>query len=102
MFWAVQGMAAEFSTGVLVTDKIRESGKKVSMLVASNKAVFSKKAIGRITFTCKDGHLVQETLDKTSATGEGQTLWMRSEGVNEEGIVVSTFDFEWTLKLKVK
>jgi hypothetical protein len=102
MFWAVQGMAAEFSTGVLVTNKIRERGKAVSMLVASNKAVFSKKAIGKITFTCTDGQMIQETLDKTIATGEGQTLWMRSEGVNEEGIVVSAFDFEWTLKLREK
>ncbi|MCG2462256.1 DUF4442 domain-containing protein [Flavobacteriaceae bacterium F89] len=100
MFWAVQGMAAEFSTGVLVTDKIRQSGKKISMLVASNKASFSKKATGKITFTCEDGNLIQDALDHTVATGEGQTFWMRSEGVNEEGVVVSTFDFEWTVKHK--
>lgn len=102
MFWAVQGMAAEFSTGVLVTNKILESGKKISMLVASNKAVFSKKATGRITFTCVDGPLIQEALDKAVTTGEGQTFWMRSEGVNEEGVLVSTFEFEWTVKEKSK
>lgn len=93
-------MAAEFSTGVLVINKIRESNRKISMLVASNKAEFFKKATGRITFTCVDGPLIQEAMDKAIATGEGQTFWMRSEGINEEGLVVSTFDFEWTIKEK--
>lgn len=100
MFWAVQGMAAELSTGAMVIDQIRESGKKISMLVANNKASFTKKATGRITFTCEDGHLIGEALEKTIATGEGQTFWMKSVGVNEDGVVVSTFNFEWTVKLK--
>jgi uncharacterized protein DUF4442 len=100
MFWAVQGMAAEFSTGTLVTNEIRESGKNISMLVMNNTANFSKKATGRITFTCEDGHLIKEALDQTIATGEGQTLWMKSVGVNEDGVVVSTFKFEWTVRLK--
>ncbi len=100
MFWAVQGMAAELTTGALVIDQIRESGKKISMLVANNNANFSKKATGRITFSCEDGHLIKDALNKTIATGEGQTIWMKSVGVNTEGVVVSTFNFEWTLRLK--
>ncbi len=100
MFWAVQGMAAELATGVMVSHQIRESGKKISMLVQNNTANFSKKATGRITFTCEDGHLIKEALAKTIATGEGQTIWMESVGVNTDGIVVSTFKFEWTLRLK--
>ncbi|MGB7394449.1 MAG: DUF4442 domain-containing protein [Pricia sp.] len=100
MFWAVQGMAAELSTGAMVIAQIKESGKKISMLVANNKANFSKKATGRITFTCEDGHLIQEAIDKTIETGEGQTFWMQSVGVNEDGVTVSTFDFEWTVRVK--
>lgn len=100
MFWAVQGMAAEFATGTMVTMQIRETGKKISMLVANNNANFSKKATGKITFTCEDGHLIKAALDKTIATGEGQTFWMKSVGVNEDGIVVSTFNFEWTVRVK--
>ena len=100
MFWAVQGMAAELSTGAMIIDHIEATGKKISMLVANNKANFSKKATGKITFTCEDGHLINEALDKTIATGEGQTIWMKSVGVNEDGVVVSTFDFEWTVRLK--
>ncbi|WP_276167286.1 DUF4442 domain-containing protein [Zobellia alginiliquefaciens] len=100
MFWAVQGMAAELSTGAMVITQIKESGKKISMLVANNNANFSKKATGKITFTCEDGHLIKEAIDKTIATGEGQAFWMKSIGVNEDGVVVSTFNFEWTIRIK--
>ena len=100
MFWAAQGMAAEFSTGTLVINQIQASGKKISMLVASNKATFSKKATGKITFTCEDGQLIKQAIDTTIATGEGQTFWMKATGVNEDGVVVSVFDFEWTIKVK--
>ena len=100
MFWAVQGMAAEFSTGALMISKIQESGKRVSMLVTSNNATFTKKAVGRIKFTCNDGKATDEVLRKAIETGEGQTLWMQSVGVNEEGVVVSTFNFEWSVKVK--
>lgn len=100
MFWAVQGMAAEFTTGALMMSKIKESGKKISMLVTSNTATFTKKATGRITFTCNDGKLIDEALKKTIETGEGQIVKMTSVGVNEEGVEVSTFVFEWSVKAK--
>ncbi|MEH6681738.1 MAG: DUF4442 domain-containing protein [Sediminicola sp.] len=100
LFWAVQGMAAELSTGAMVIQRIKESNRKISMLVANNNANFSKKATGRITFSCNDGARIQEALDRTIATGEGQTFWMRSVGVDAEGAVVSTFNFEWTVRLK--
>jgi hypothetical protein len=100
MFWAVQGMAAELTTGAMVTTEIANSGKKISMLVANNNANFSKKASGRITFTCNDGGKIKDAIQKTIATAEGQTIWMNAIGVNEDGVVVSTFNFEWTLRLK--
>ncbi len=39
-------------------------------------------------------------LKRTIETGEGQTVSMKSVGVNEEGIEVSTFIFEWSIKVK--
>ncbi|MCF1422275.1 DUF4442 domain-containing protein [Mangrovimonas futianensis] len=100
MFWAVQGMAAELTTGALMMMKIKESGKKISMLVANNKGNFTKKATGRITFSCHDGNQLDETIAKAIETGEGQTIWMQSTGFNEEGVEVSNFQFEWTIKVK--
>jgi hypothetical protein len=93
-------MAAELSTGALVMSCIKESGKPISMLVAKNKASFSKKATGRITFRCEDGLAIREAINKAIESGEGQTCWMHSVGTNKEGVVVSEFDFEWTVKLK--
>lgn len=100
MYFAVQAMAAELSTGALVIDAIRKSNQNISMLVAQNRSVFTKKATGRIRFRCEDGHAIRETIEKAIETGEGQTLWMRSEGVNEAGETVSRFEFEWTVKVK--
>lgn len=100
MFWAVQGMAAELSTGALVMATIKESGRAISMLVANNKGSFHKKARGRITFCCTDGQLMKKTVEKAIDTGEGQTCWMKSEGRDASGAIVSTFEFEWTVKLK--
>ncbi|KAB1067389.1 DUF4442 domain-containing protein [Tamlana haliotis] len=100
MFWAVQGMAAEFSTGALMMMKVQATGKKISMLVTANSATYTKKARGKITFTCNDGPLVDELLKKAIQSGEGETLTMQSVGVDEAGDVVSTFNFEWSVKLK--
>lgn len=100
MFWAVQGMAAELSTGAMVMAIIKGSNKNISMLVANNKASFTKKARGRITFTCNDGQLIKSAIEKAIATGEGQTCWMKSEGRDSVGDLVSTFEFEWTVKVK--
>lgn len=100
MFWAVQGMAAEFSTGALIMMKIQESRKSISMLVVKNESTFTKKATGLITFICNDGSLIDEAIKKAIETGEGQTLWMTSVGTNEEEQEVSTFKFQWSIKVK--
>jgi hypothetical protein len=100
MYFAVQAMAAELTTGALVMYHIKSSGRNISMLVANNKGNFTKKARGRITFTCTDGHLIQQAIEKTIATGEGQTFWMTSTGHDEAGDQVSLMEFEWSVRLK--
>jgi hypothetical protein len=70
------------------------------MLVANNKGNFTKKAKGRITFSCNEGNLIEEAIQKTIATGEGQTLWLKSIGIDEKGDRVSEMDFEWSVRLK--
>ncbi|WP_408032211.1 DUF4442 domain-containing protein [Tenacibaculum xiamenense] len=100
MFWAVQGMASELSTGILVMKAISDSGEKVSMLVTNMNAVFTKKAVGKIRFECNDGALIKEVIKRAVETGDGQTVLVTSEGINEEGVSVSKFEFEWSLKVK--
>ncbi|WP_158962804.1 DUF4442 domain-containing protein [Myroides fluvii] len=102
MYFAVQAMAAELSTGALVMKKIQERGARISMLVAQNNSVFVKKATGKISFTCVDGQLLDEAIQKAIDTNEGVTIWMKSTGIDEKGDEVSVFNFEWTLKVRVK
>jgi Domain of unknown function (DUF4442) len=100
MYFAVQAMAAELSTGALVLSQIKKTDQKISMLVANSKSNFTKKATGRITFTCKDGLEIENAIQKAIASNEGQTIWMKSIGIDEKGNQVSEFDFEWSVRLK--
>jgi len=100
MFWAIQGMAAELATGLPVTLEIRNAQKPVSMLVLNNKANFSKKARGRINFVCQERLAAKEAVKKAIQTKQPQTVWLTSIGIDEAGDVVSTFEFEWTIKAK--
>lgn len=100
LFWAVQGIASELSTGVLVMREIAASGKKISMLVTNMSGSFTKKATGKILFVCKDGDKIKEAIQKSIETGEGQSFLMVSEGLNEEGISVSKFEYQWSIKVK--
>jgi hypothetical protein len=100
MYFAVQAMAAEMSTGVLVMLHLRKNKIKASMLVTQNKANFTKKATGRITFVCKDGLAMKAAIQKTIASGEDQSFWMKSVGTNKNGIQVSEMDFEWSIRIK--
>lgn len=100
MFWAVQGMAAELSTGALCVSKIRGSEKNISMLVVDMKGKFTKKAVGRIRFTCTQGMEVEEVIEKAIQTGKRQTLEMKSVGIDEKEDQVSEFYFSWSFKLR--
>lgn len=100
MFWAAQGMAAEMPTGILVMKAIDDSKRKVSMLVTHQEAQFFKKATGRITFSCTGGNDIRETIQKSIETGEGQLIVLTSIGTNTDGVVVSKFQFHWSIKVK--
>lgn len=100
MFWAAQGMAAEMSTGVLVMKAIEMSKVKVSMLVTHQEANFYKKATGKILFTCDGGKEISKAIKRSKDTKEGQVVVLTSEGKNTDGVVVSKFSFEWSLKVK--
>ncbi len=100
MFWAAQGMAAEMSTGVLVMQAIAATDKKVSMLVTHQEGSFFKKATGNIEFTCNAGDTINNAIALSAKTNEGQKISLLSNGVNSDGVIVATFKFEWSLKVK--
>ena len=61
MFWAIQGMAAELSTGVLLMKEAKDLDIKISMLVINNKANFTKKAKGKLVYSCRPINSIRNT-----------------------------------------
>lgn len=100
LYFGVQVMAAELSTGILVMRSIFDSQQPISMLVTEQKAVFTKKAVGVIHFTCNGGQIIDEIVTRTLTTGQGETFWLESIGVDEKGDVVGKYQFQWSIKKK--
>ena len=97
MFWAVQGMAAELTTGMLLTKSIQESNTNISMLLIGNKSNFYKKAVGKIKFICDQGETAKELINLTKKNITHKA-WLKAKGFDETGDIVSEFDFEWSCK----
>lgn len=100
MYFAVQSMAAEMSTGLFAVGQTYQRQPAVSMLVVAVEGQFFKKATGQIRFTCRDGKAVEEAIEKAIATGEGVSLVCTSEGTNAAGEKVSSFKVTWSFKAK--
>ncbi|MGB0836837.1 MAG: DUF4442 domain-containing protein [Flavobacteriaceae bacterium] len=102
MYFAVQSMAAELSTGSLILREVSDRKEKFSMLVVGHQGDFTKKAVGKINFTCDGGEIVKQSFDKALATGEGVSFTLYSQGIDGQGDVVSNYSFKWSIKLKKK
>jgi hypothetical protein len=99
-YFACLSMAAEMSTGVLGLAHIYKSSPAVSMLVVNINGNFFKKAVGKTIFTCPDGLLIKQTIEAAIASGDGKTVTAKSNGINEQGEVVATFEVTWSFKAK--
>lgn len=100
MYWATQGMASELATGILVMKYIAECQRPIAMLVTRQEGSFSKKARGRIRFSCTETKLIKETIQKAISSGGPQTMHLSSKGIDEQGDEVSNFTYEWSIKLR--
>ncbi|WP_082026444.1 DUF4442 domain-containing protein [Flammeovirga sp. OC4] len=97
-YFAAQSMAAELSTAALGMLHLNEHLKKIAFIIVDMEAEFLKKAVDKVTFVCKDGHLVKEAIEKAYETGEGQIVKMQTIGTMPDGTVVSKFHFTWSFK----
>ena len=100
MFWAVQGMAAELTSGVLLMREIEARKTSVSMLLIETKATFYKKAKGKILFSCHEVKEAKDLVDKAISSGQGHRHWFTSIGIDQNGDEVSCFQFHWSVKSK--
>ena len=100
MYFAVQSMAAEMSTGLFPVGHTYKRNPPVSMLVVGLEAKFVKKATGLIAFTCNDGLMVSEAIEEAIATKQGKTITCESVGTNQHGEIVAVFNITWSFKSK--
>jgi hypothetical protein len=70
------------------------------MLLVKLEASFTKKALGRILFTCEQGAQIDAALHRALETREGQAVALRSVGTNEQGEQVAEFFFTWSFKVR--
>lgn len=101
VYFAVQAMAAEVSTGLPGFMAVRASESKISMLVTDMNAKFVKKATSRIYFSCSNVPQILAAVHEAKNSGLPQTVAARSVGRLKDGTVVSEFTFTWSFKLKV-
>lgn len=96
MYFAVQAMAAELSTGVLAI--LHTDGKNMSILVTSFQSDYHQKATTKVTFICEDGNKILRAVETAIETGEAQICVMHSKGYDANGLCVSEFQITWSLK----
>lgn len=101
-YFAALSGAAELSTGTLAKLVMAGFDEKIAMYVVDFRATFSKKATGVITYTCKDGDSVAETIERAVATGNGEAVQMVAIGTNVDGVEMSRVEIMWSFKVKTK
>ena len=93
IYFASLAMAAELSTGILALNAIWGVKPRVSMLVIEMSAEFKKKATGRIIFTCSEGKKIKKAVAQAVKSKKGQTVAVKTVGLNEAGEAVAKFKF---------
>ncbi|MCO6477378.1 MAG: DUF4442 domain-containing protein [Phaeodactylibacter sp.] len=98
-YFAALAGAAELSTGALALIALHGRGR-ISMLITGLEGQFTKKAASRTTFTCEQGKIIQEAVQKAVDSGVGQTARVLTIGRNEAGEEVCRFWLTWSFKVK--
>jgi len=98
IYFAVQSMAAEFSTAALAVLAMKKHSKSIAFIVVSSKSEFYKKATSKVYFTCEDGGEFEEKIQKCIQTSEPTTVQASTVGRMADGTVVSKFWFTWSFK----
>ena len=100
-YFAALAGAGELSTGMMSLIAMEGRGP-MSMLVTKLEAEYSKKAIGQTVFTCVDGPLIRDAVQRAYETGEGQQVEVLSIGNAEDGSEVCRFKLSWSFKSRQK
>ncbi len=99
VYFGALAIGADACVGLLATDKIQQSGVKVSLIFKSFQAQFLKRAMGPTTFICEQGKEIDELLFRTLESHERQNKVISCYALclDEK---VAEFELELSLKKK--
>jgi len=100
MYFAVQCMAAELSTGAPALLALKGSDADIVLIITDLKAKFVKKATTKITFTCKDYMLFTQAISQLKQVGDTIEVTAKTVGRDTNDEEVARFDFIWSFKLR--
>lgn len=99
-FWAVLGMAAEMSSGALLTMYTFKQKPSIAMIIVNMDAEFVKKATGLTTFVCNDGLMIRQAVETCVRTNTPQEIKCKMTGYNPANEAVAHFTFTWSIKAR--
>ncbi|EGR0921193.1 DUF4442 domain-containing protein [Vibrio parahaemolyticus] len=70
MYFGALAVGADVAGGFLAMSKAQEKGEAISLAFKGVKVEFLKRPEADVHFVCNDGHVIDEMLDHTIATGE--------------------------------
>ena len=100
IYFAALSMAGELASGMLAASFTYNNSARISMLVVGLKIEFCKKAVGVIDFACKQGKEIQDCINKSIITKEGQSIDVTTTATDQEGDIVAIFNISWSFKSK--
>ena len=70
MYFGALSIGADVAGGLIVMNLIRARRSRVAFLFKDFRAEFLKRAEGAVVFTCNDGRLLKELVDRAEQSGE--------------------------------
>ena len=92
-------MGAELATGAAPFAISRSMPEKLRMFVVGVESTFTKRAKGRVTFTCEDVGSARKAIELGIATGEAVDCDLKSVGRDASGDTVSEWIFKWNFRV---
>lgn len=104
MYFGTLCIGADLAGGLLAMEKIKQSGKRISLVFKSVKADFLKRVDGDAVFTCRNGQQIDQLIQTVVDTGERHHTTLNINVTSPQLYgeeVLAEFELELSLKEKV-
>ncbi len=100
MYFAAQCAAGELATGAVAIVVSKGFEYPILMLVSHVEAEFTKKAVGKIAFTCDEGSQMIQVIQDGILHNKSRLFRATAIGKDEQGDIVSKVYLTWSFKAK--